>query len=106
METKITAIRFEVVNGMKVGKSYTFSMNPIDMARFKTAATVKRKIEEYVAQSGIFKHDEVKSLSYDMKEFMTIWKKEVEEIKRKEKEEDERALLKGLSQCIKMANIF
>ena len=101
METEITAIKFEVVNGTKFGKSFTFSMDPIDMARFKTAATVKRRIEDYVARSGVFKKEELKDLTYDMKEFMTIWKNEVEEIKKKEKVEEERSWLKGLSNCLK-----
>jgi hypothetical protein len=57
MEIKITVIKFETVNGRKTGKSFRFSMNPKKMAKYKTEATVRRKIEEYVAKNGVFKRD-------------------------------------------------
>ena len=72
---KIQAVKFEVVDGKKKGKLFAFEMAPKEMAKYKTEATVRKKIEEYVAQSGIFKRSELKELKYDMKEFLAEWKK-------------------------------
>ena len=47
------------------------------MAKFKTEATVKRKVAEYVAKSGVYKPSELQNLKYDMKEFLEEWKKMV-----------------------------
>jgi hypothetical protein len=74
---------------VKYGKSFTFVQDPVEMARYKTAATVKRRIEDYVARYGVFLLDELKYLVYDMKEFNEKWKEEVKKIREKEKEEEE-----------------
>ena len=90
MEIKITAIKFETVNGRKTGKSFRFGMDPKKMAKYKTEATVRKKIEEYVAKNGVFKRDELKDLRYDMKDFLEEWRKQlpiVEEEERKNREE-------------------
>lgn len=42
-EVKISVIKFEMVNGKKTYKSFTFKLNPKEMAKFKTEATVKRR---------------------------------------------------------------
>ena len=63
MEIQITAIKFETVNGKKTGKS--------------TEATLKKKIKEYVAKSGIFKKEELDDVKYNMKVFLVEWKKQV-----------------------------
>ena len=76
MEVKITAIKFETLNGKKVGKSFDFKLDPKKMARHKTEATVKKKVEEYIAKSGVFKKDDLKDLTYDMKEFLQEWRKQ------------------------------
>ena len=89
MGIKITVTKFKEVDGVKYGKSFTFVQDPVEMARYKTAATVKRRIEEYVARFGVFQRDELKSLVYDMKEFNEKWKEEVEKIREKEREEEE-----------------
>ena len=90
MEIKITAIKFETVNGRKTGKSFSFGMDPKKMAKYKTEATVRKKIEEYVAKNGVFKREELKDLRYDMKEFLEEWRKQlpiVEEEEGKNREE-------------------
>ena len=69
MKIQITAIKFETVNGKKTGKSFSFSLDPKEMAKYKTEATLRKKIEEYVAKSGVFKKDELKELKYGMKDF-------------------------------------
>ena len=47
------------------------------MAKYKTEATLRKKIEEYVAKSGVFKKDELKELKYGMKDFLVEWKKQL-----------------------------
>lgn len=77
MKIKISVIKFEVINGEKTGKSFSFEMDPKEMAKYKTEATVRKKIEEYVAKSGVFRKDELKELKYSMKDFLEEWKKQV-----------------------------
>lgn len=77
MEIKINVIKFETINGKKVGKAFSFPMDAKKMAKHKTEATVKKKVEEYIAKSRVFKKEEIGSLKYDMKEFLAEWKKQV-----------------------------
>lgn len=79
----------EEFGGLRFDKAFIFECDPVEMARYRTAATVKRKIEEYVAMSGVFRDEELKNLNYDMKEFNKVWNEEVKKIKMKEKEEEE-----------------
>lgn len=74
---KINILKFEVVNGKKTAKSYSFPMDPKKMARYQTEATVRKKIEEYIVKNRMFKKEELKDLRYDMKEFLEAWKKAV-----------------------------
>lgn len=76
MKVKINVIKFETINGKKIGKAFTFSVDAKQMAKHKTEATVKKKVEEYVAKSGVFQKDELKDLKYDMKDFLQEWKKQ------------------------------
>ena len=77
MEIQITAIKFETVNGKKTGKSFSFKADPKKLAVFKTEATLRKKIKEYVAKSGIFKKEELDDVKYNMKDFLEEWKKQV-----------------------------
>ena len=77
MKIDITAILLQTVNGKKTGRSFTFSMDPKEMAKYKTEATVRKKIEEYVARNGVFKKDELKELRYNMKDFLSEWRKQL-----------------------------
>ena len=77
MEIQITAIKFETVNGKKTGKSFSFKADPKKLAVFKTEATLRKKIKEYVAKSGIFKNEELDDVKYNMKGFLEEWKKQV-----------------------------
>ena len=65
MEIQITAIKFETVNGKKTAKSFAFKLDPKKMAVYKTENTVRKKIEEYVAKSGIFKKEELDDVKYN-----------------------------------------
>lgn len=84
MEIQITAIKFETVNGKKTGKSFSFKADPQKLAVFKTEATLKKKIKEYVAKSGIFKKEELDDVKYNMKDFLEEWKKQVEIVQAEE----------------------
>ena len=86
MEISITAIKFEIVNGKKTGKSFTFKLDPKKMAVYKTEATLRKKIDEYVAKSGVFKSSELKDVKYSMKEFHEEWKKQLPIVKAEELE--------------------
>ena len=73
---KITVIKFETINGKKVGKTFSFPMDAKKMARYKTEATVRKKVEEYVAKSGLFKKSELHELKYDIADFLQEWRKQ------------------------------
>ena len=77
MEIKISAIKFELVDGKIKGKSFDFKLDPKKMAIYKTEATLRKKIDEYVAKSGVFKKEDLKDLKYNMKDFLAEWKKQV-----------------------------
>jgi uncharacterized protein (DUF1810 family) len=77
MKIKINVIKFETIGGKKIGKAFSFPMDAKKMAVHKTEATVKKKVEEYIAKSGVFKKEELGSLNYNMKDFLTEWKKQV-----------------------------
>ncbi len=92
---KINTIKFEIVGGKKVGKAFSFPMDAKKMAKHKTEATVKKKVEEYVAKSGVFKKTELKDLKYDMRDFLEEWKRqkvivEEEELKKLEQTDNEK----------------
>jgi len=77
MNIKITVIKFETINGKKTGKSFSFPMDPKKMAIFKSEATVRKKIENYIIKSHVFKKEDLKDLKYDMKDFLEEWKRQV-----------------------------
>lgn len=89
MKIKINVIKFENVNGKKVGKAFSFPMDPKAMAKHKTEATVKKKIEEYILKSKIFRKEELKSLKYDMKEFLTEWRRQIPIVEAEKQREQE-----------------
>ena len=68
MEIQITAIKFETVDGKKTGRSFSFMADPKKLAVYKTEETIKKKIKEYVANSGIFKKEELDDVKYNTKD--------------------------------------
>lgn len=77
MKIKISVIKIQEVNGKKVGKDLTFEMDPKEMAKYKTEATLRKKIDEYILRTGVFKKDDFKDLKYNMKDFLEAWKKQL-----------------------------
>jgi uncharacterized protein (DUF1810 family) len=91
--TKINIIKFEVIGGKKTAKAFSFRMDAKKMAKYKTEATVKKKIEDYIVENKFFKRSELKDVKIDMKEFIAEWKKqlpiaEAEEMKKLESSEN------------------
>jgi ADP-ribosylglycohydrolase len=76
MKVTINVIKYETINGKKVGKAFSFPVDAKKMAKYKTEATVRKKVEEYIVKNGVFQKDEMKDLTYDMKDFLTEWKKQ------------------------------
>lgn len=81
MKIKISVIKFDEIGGKRTNyKSFAFEMDPEEMAQYKTEATVRKKIEEYIVKSGVFKRDDVKRLKYSMKDFLEAWREEVKKV--------------------------
>ena len=72
------------MNGKKTGRSFSFKADPKKWAAYKTEASLKKKIREYVAKSGVFKKNELDDLKYDMRDFLKEWKSEVRLAKEEE----------------------
>lgn len=90
MKIEITVKKKGVKFGdVRVEKWFTFEQDPIEMARYKTFQTVKRRIEDCVVRNGYFRADELKNLEYDMNDFKETWKEEVIRIMEEEKKEEE-----------------
>ncbi len=90
MKIKITAIKYELVDGRKTGKAFAFEMDPKEMARrCKTEKSVRKKVEEYVARSGVFTSQELSQLTYNMKAFLDEWKRQVPIVRAKEQAKQE-----------------
>ena len=81
MEIQITAIKFETVNGKKTGKSFTFKLDPKKMAVYKTEAMLRKQIDKYVVESGVFNKEELKDVKYSMDDFLKEWEKQLSIVK-------------------------
>ena len=92
MEISITAIKFEIVNGKKVGKSFDFKLDPKKMAAYKTEATLRKKIDEYVVKCGVFKREDFKDVMYSMKDFIAEWRKQLPVVQEEELEKLEASI--------------
>ncbi len=83
MKTRINVIKIEEVNGKNVGKCFSFELDPVEMTQYRTLPTLRKKIEEYVIASRIFRFSEVKDLKYDMKEFLKQWRETIRKMEEK-----------------------
>ena len=68
MKVKINVIKFETVNGKKMGKAFSFPIDAKEMAKHKTEATVRKKVEEYILKSKVFTKEEMKDLRFEYAE--------------------------------------
>ena len=89
----ITAILFSTVNGKKVGKAFSFHMDPKKMAKVKTEASVKKQIEAYILKNSDFRAADIKELKYNgLKEFLAEWRAQMKATSAAEEEQQLRRL--------------
>lgn len=86
---KVTAIKFEIINGKKMGKAFSFKADMKIYGKCKTLDAVKKQVQKDVVTGKIFKKADLPLLKYDMKELQEEWKRvrplvEAEEIKEAE----------------------
>ena len=77
MAVKIKAIKYESVNGKRRPiKIESFPMDAKKMAKYKTEASVKRQIEDYMVKNRHFKREELSDVKIDMGEFLEEWRRQ------------------------------
>lgn len=88
MNISITAIKFETINGKKTGRSFSFELNPKDMAkRCKTESSLNKFLDNYIVKGGVFNQADLPFLKYQNKqEFVTAWKLQLTKVKDEEEE--------------------
>ncbi len=89
-KVKVTLMKMYEVEGKKMGKSVSLSLDPEKMAHYTTVAMVKKKVLDMVADARVFAPDELKEVKFDMKAFLKEWRSEV----RKKEEERKKKLEK------------
>lgn len=72
---KVTAVKFEVINGRKTGRMYSFKADMKEYGKCKTVTTLKKKVREDVVAGRIFKAAELDMLQYDMAELEQEWRR-------------------------------
>ena len=87
---KVMVMKMYEVEGKKMAKSVSLSLDPEKMERYSTVSMVKKKVLEMVADARVFAPDELKELKFDMKDFLKEWRSEM----RKKEEERKKKLKK------------
>lgn len=80
---KILIVKFMMVDGVKKGKSVSFMMDPVVMAKYKTKGKVEKVMKEFAVELGVFAEGELDSgdVKVMMDEFLVAWKNEVRRLK-------------------------
>ena len=89
-KVKVMVMKKYEVEGKKMAKSVSLSLDPEKMVRYSTVSMVKKKVLEMVADARVFAPDELKELKFDMKDFLKEWRSEM----RKKEEERKKKLKK------------
>ena len=89
-KVKVMVMKKYEVEGKKMAKSVSLSLDPEKMERYSTVSMVKKKVLEMVADARVFAPDELKELKFDMKDFLKEWRSEM----RKNEEERKKKLKK------------
>ena len=89
-KVKVMVMKMYEVEGKKMAKSVSLSLDPEKMERYSTVSMVKKKVLEMVADARVFAPDELKELKFDMKDFLKEWRSEM----RKKEEERKKKLKK------------
>ena len=89
-KVKVMVMKKYEVEGKKMAKSVSLSLDPEKMERYSTVSMVKKRVLEMVADARVFAPDELKELKFDMKDFLKEWRSEM----RKKEEERKKKLKK------------
>ena len=92
-KVKVMVMKKYEVEGKKMAKSVSLSLDPEKMERYSTVSMVKKKVLEMVADARVFAPDELKELKFDMKDFLKEWRSEM-----RKKEEDRKKKLEKVEQ--------
>lgn len=75
MKIKVTAIKFETVDGKKIGKSFSFNADVNDYAKCQTPSDVKKRVQNAILEGRVFTKDDHDKLKIDTKALMDEWRK-------------------------------
>ena len=89
-KVKVMVMKMYEVEGKKMAKSVSLSLDPEKMVGYSSVSMVKKKVLEMVADARVFAPDELKELKFDMKDFLKEWRSEM----RKKEEERKKKLEK------------
>ena len=89
-KVKVMVMKKYEVEGKKMAKSVSLSLDPQKMVDYSSVSMVKKKVLEMVADARVFAPDELKELKFDMKDFLKEWRSEM----RKKEEERKKKLKK------------
>ena len=82
-KVKVMVMKMYEVEGKKMAKSVSLSLDPEKMVGYSSVSMVKKKVMEMVADARVFAPDELKELMFDMKDFLKEWRS----VTRKKEEE-------------------
>ena len=89
-KVKVMVMKMYEVEGKKMAKSVSLSLDPEKMVGYSSVSMVKKKVMEMVADARVFAPDELKELMFDMKDFLKEWRS----VTRKKEEERKKKLEK------------
>ena len=87
-KVKVMVMKMYEVEGKKMAKSVSLSLDPEKMVGYSSVSMVKKKVLEMVADARVFAPDELKELKFDMKDFLKEWRS----VTRKKEEERKKKL--------------
>ena len=92
-KVKVMVMKMYEVEGKKMAKSVSLSLDPEKMVGYSSVSMVKKKVLEMVADVRVFAPDELKELKFDMKDFLKEWRSEM-----RKKEEERKNKLEEVEQ--------
>lgn len=92
-KVKVMVMKMYEVEGKKMAKSVSLSLDPEKMVGYSSVSMVKKKVLEMVADARVFAPDELKELKFDMKDFLKEWRSEM-----RKKEEERKNKLEEVEQ--------
>lgn len=92
-KVKVMVMKMYEVEGKKMAKSVSLSLDPEKMVGYSSVSMVKKKVLEMVVDARVFAPDELKELKFDMKDFLKEWRSEM-----RKKEEERKNKLEEVEQ--------